>query len=95
MGWGIGVMPEQMARPWLAGGQLLPVQPAVHVDVQLHWHQWRLLAADAAPSAAGKLLARPPLGAAQPPQAPRRAGALDSIGQALAEGARLALRAPG
>ena len=95
MGWGIGVMPEQMAQPWLAGGQLLPVLPAVHVDVQLHWHQWRLLAADAVPSAAGKVPVRAQGDAAKPPNPPRRAGALDRIGQALAEGARLALRAPG
>ena len=98
LGWGIGVMPEQMAQPWLAGGQLLAVQPAVHVDVQLHWHQWKLLAADAVPIAAGAARGRPQAQAVDPfnsPNPPRRAGALDSIGQALAEGARLALRAPG
>ena len=83
MGWGIGVMPEQMAEPWLAQGRLLAVLPTVHVDVQLHWHQWKLLAADAA------------AGAAAPAAPPLRAGALDSIGRALADGARQALRAPG
>ena len=95
MGWGIGVMPEQMAQPWLAGGQLLPVQAAVHVDVQLHWHQWKLLAADGAPASAGTGLATALTDADNPPTPPRRTGALDSIGQALAAGARLALRAPG
>ncbi|HSW06264.1 LysR family transcriptional regulator ArgP [Aquabacterium sp.] len=42
MGWGIGVMPEQMAAPWLAGGQLRALFPEVHIDVLLHWHQWKL-----------------------------------------------------
>ena len=84
MGWGIGVMPEQLAQPWLDQGTLQPVLAEVQVDVQLHWHQWKLLAPDnAAAGAPG--LATPPL----------RAGALDSVGRALADGARLALRAPG
>ena len=42
MGWGIGVMPEQMAAPALARGELLSLHPEVHVDVLLHWHQWKL-----------------------------------------------------
>ena len=79
MGWGIGVMPEQMAAPWLARGELLPVHPGVHLDVLLHWHQWRLLTGPAPGEAPGS-----------PP--PGRGGALDRIGRALAEGARTALR---
>ena len=43
MGWGIGVMPEQMAARWLATGELQAVHPQVWVDVLLHWHQWKLL----------------------------------------------------
>jgi LysR family transcriptional regulator (chromosome initiation inhibitor) len=83
MGWGIGVMPELMAASALASGELQAVHQSVHVDVLLHWHQWKLLASDAvAPAPAGS-------------PAPVRAGALDRIGQALAEGARLALRAAG
>jgi len=42
LGWGIGVMPEQMAAPRLSSGQLIALYPDVHVDVLLHWHQWRL-----------------------------------------------------
>jgi LysR family transcriptional regulator (chromosome initiation inhibitor) len=42
MGWGIGVMPEHMAAPWLAQGKLQVLFPEVFVDVLLHWHQWRL-----------------------------------------------------
>ncbi|MBP6902286.1 MAG: LysR family transcriptional regulator ArgP [Burkholderiaceae bacterium] len=78
MGWGIGVMPEQMAAPWLASGELLPLHEQVHVDVDLHWHQWKLSADETASA-----------------QASPRAGALDRIGRALAEGARSALRSPG
>ncbi len=48
MGWGLAVMPEQMATRWLASGELLAVHPEVHVDVQLHWHQWSLRGDDSA-----------------------------------------------
>jgi len=83
MGWGIGVMPEQLAAPWLADGALVALHGQVFVDVLLHWHQWKLLTDPdgAAPAAAT--------------QAPRRGGALDRIGRALAEGARATLRPPG
>ncbi|HRD95417.1 MAG TPA: LysR family transcriptional regulator ArgP, partial [Rubrivivax sp.] len=36
MGWGVAVMPEQMAAPALAQGRLLPVHPEITVDVLLH-----------------------------------------------------------
>lgn len=86
LGWGIGVMPEQMAAPWLTRGELQRLHPGVHVDVLLHWHQWRL------PS--------DPVSPAEPPDpgalAARRGGALDRVGRALAAEARTALRpAPG
>ena len=42
LGWGIGVMPEQMAEAWLQRGELVAVHPDVHCDVLLHWHQWKL-----------------------------------------------------
>jgi len=86
MGWGIGVMPEQLAAPWLARGELQALHAGVHVDVLLHWHQWKLLAdaGEAAPAAAVPVT-----------PAPRRGGALDRIGRALADGARTALRPPG
>lgn len=78
MGWGIGVMPEQMAAGWLARGELLALHPSVHVDVLLHWHQWRLSSQTTETTSPG----------AGPP----RAGTLDRIGRALAEGAARALR---
>ena len=46
MGWGIGVMPEQLAAPWLADGTLAALHADVWVDVLLHWHQWKLRADD-------------------------------------------------
>lgn len=42
MGWGIGVMPEQMAAPWLARGELQALFPEVFIDVLLYWHQWKM-----------------------------------------------------
>lgn len=51
LGWGIGVMPEQMAAPWLDSGELVPLHPQIHVDVLLHWHQWKL-SADGVPEPA-------------------------------------------
>lgn len=47
MGWGIGVMPEQMAAPWLSDGKLQALFPEVFVDVLLHWHQWKLRTGEA------------------------------------------------
>lgn len=85
MGWGLAVMPEPMAAPGLADGRLQVVQPEVFVDVQLHWHQWRL------PGDA--LAAEAPHGAwPRPGEMPLRGSPLDRIGQALAEGARRMLR---
>ena len=46
MGWGIGVMPEQLAAPWLADGTLVALHADVWVDVLLYWHQWKLRADD-------------------------------------------------
>ncbi|MEY2687469.1 MAG: hypothetical protein RL375_1667 [Pseudomonadota bacterium] len=73
MGWGIAVLPEQMAARWLTSGELLPVHPEVTIDVQLYWHQWSLRSDETSP---------PTL----------RTGTLDRIGQALADGAKAALR---
>ena len=87
MGWGIGVMPEQMAAPWLARGELHALHAEVFVDVLLHWHQWKLQAANATSGEAKAATAAM--------DTPLRAGALDRVGRALAEGARTALRAPG
>jgi LysR family transcriptional regulator (chromosome initiation inhibitor) len=87
MGWGLGVMPEQMAAPWLASGALQAVHAEVHVDVLLHWHQWRLSAGGGEPATTST--GRDALAA------PLRIGTLDRIGRALAEGALTALRPPG
>jgi LysR family transcriptional regulator (chromosome initiation inhibitor) len=42
MGWGIGVMPEQMATQWLEREELQAIHSDVFIDVRLHWHQWKL-----------------------------------------------------
>lgn len=42
MGWGIAVLPELMAQPSFDRGELVPILPEVHLDVALHWHQWKL-----------------------------------------------------
>jgi LysR family transcriptional regulator (chromosome initiation inhibitor) len=42
MGWGLAVMPEQMAQRWLGTGELVQLHADVTVDVLLHWHQWKL-----------------------------------------------------
>ncbi|GCL64145.1 LysR family transcriptional regulator ArgP [Pseudaquabacterium pictum] len=82
MGWGVAVVPELMAAPGLASGALAALHPEVHVDVRLHWHQWKLRStADADTTDA------PPAA-----ETPLRAGVLDRIGRALADGARAALR---
>jgi LysR family transcriptional regulator (chromosome initiation inhibitor) len=46
MGWGIGVMSEQIAAPYLSSGVLQALHPDVHIDVLLHWHQWKLRTED-------------------------------------------------
>ena len=83
LGWGIAVMPEQLAAPALAAGTLQALHAEVFVDVSLHWHQWKL---------------RPggetDLPAAAAADTPLRAGALDQVGRALAEGAHSSLRPP-
>ena len=84
-GWGIAVMPEQLAAPALASGALQALPAEVFVDVLLHWHQWKLR-----PGTEPDLTAT----ATATPDAPLRAGALDQVGRALAEGARSSLRPP-
>ena len=55
---------------------LQALHPEVHVDVRLHWHQWKLRSGE-------------PGDDGTPPSAdsPVRAGVLDRVGRALAEGA--------
>jgi len=84
MGWGVAVVPELMAAPGLASGALAALHPEVHVDVRLHWHQWKLRSGTDGEAA----------GPAAAADTPLRAGVLDRIGRALASGARAALRPP-
>lgn len=42
LGWGVAVLPELMAAEPLAAGRLQVLHPEVWMDVQLHWHQWKL-----------------------------------------------------
>ena len=83
LGWGIAVMPEQLAAPALAAGTLKALHAEVYVDVLLHWHQWKLRPGG-----------EPDLPVAASFDAPLRAGALDQVGRALAESARSSLRPP-
>ena len=90
MGWGLAVVPEPMAAPGLASGALQALHPQVHVDVRLHWHQWKLRSS-LGNSSSGEIEGATPTAVDRP----LRAGVLDRIGRALAEGARAALRPPG
>jgi LysR family transcriptional regulator (chromosome initiation inhibitor) len=42
LGIGWGMVPEQMARPYLDDGQLIEVAPGHGLDVPLYWQRWRL-----------------------------------------------------
>ena len=90
-GWGIGVMPEQMAARWLASGELQHLHAEVQVDVLLHWHQWRLLGDASADGQAPAAVTTASPSSPPDPRTPLRAGALDRIGLALSHGARAAL----
>jgi LysR family transcriptional regulator, chromosome initiation inhibitor len=84
MGWGIGVLPELLAEPLLQQGRLRALKPDVHVDVALHWHQWRL--------GGEPTDERPRTPAAPGGVGPLHTGVLDRVGQALADGAKRVLR---
>ncbi len=78
MGWGIAVLPELLARPYIQSGELRLLRPDVRVEVTLYWHQWRL--------GAELQVAAP-----APAPAPQRHSLLDQIGQAILQGAHAAL----
>jgi len=40
--WGVGVVPELLAREWIEGGRLVDLAPGHYVPVQLYWHSWNL-----------------------------------------------------
>src|SRR5690606_29934022 len=42
LGLGWGMVPEQMARPGLADGDLLEISPGLGLDVPLYWQRWKL-----------------------------------------------------
>ncbi len=41
-GWGASVIPELLARPYLATGQLTNLAPSAAMSVNLYWHCWNL-----------------------------------------------------
>lgn len=42
MGWGVGVAPLVQVQGLMDQGALVPLMPAVMLEVELFWHQWRL-----------------------------------------------------
>ena len=44
-GWGVGVVPELLARPFLADGRLVNVAESQVLRVDLYWHCWNLQSA--------------------------------------------------
>jgi len=80
MGWGIAVLPELLARPWIDNASLVPLLPEVTIDVALYWHRWKMVSGDGADTP-------------DAPASPRAAGGvMDQIGAALTQGARAVLR---
>ena len=61
-GWGVSVVPELLARPWLKQGRLVDLAPGHTLPIQLYWHSWNLESevldalADALTSAAAQYL---------------------------------------
>ncbi len=41
-GWGVSVVPELMAAPLIAKGQLVDLAPGYKLPIQLYWHSWNL-----------------------------------------------------
>ena len=41
-GWGVGVMPELLARGPIADGSLVDLVPGHFLPIQLYWHCWNL-----------------------------------------------------
>ena len=61
-GWGVSVVPELLARPWLQQGRLVDLAPGHTLPIQRYWHSWTLESevldalADALTSAAAQYL---------------------------------------
>jgi len=44
LGWGL--IPEQLATPWLVSGEIVEVSPDRPLDVPLYWQHWKLQSPD-------------------------------------------------
>ena len=44
LGWGL--IPEQLATPWLVSGEIVDVSPDLPLDVPLFWQHWKLQSPD-------------------------------------------------
>ena len=44
LGWGL--IPEQLATPWLVSGEIVDVSPEQPLDVPLFWQHWKLQSPD-------------------------------------------------
>jgi LysR family transcriptional regulator (chromosome initiation inhibitor) len=42
LGLGYGMLPLEQCAALLAAGLLVDLTPALHMDVALHWHTWRI-----------------------------------------------------
>jgi LysR family transcriptional regulator (chromosome initiation inhibitor) len=42
VGMGYGLLPQEQCAALLASGELVDLTPALHVDVPLYWHAWRI-----------------------------------------------------
>jgi LysR family transcriptional regulator (chromosome initiation inhibitor) len=42
LGLGYGMLPLEQCAALLAAGLLVDLTPALHMDVALHWHAWRI-----------------------------------------------------
>jgi LysR family transcriptional regulator, chromosome initiation inhibitor len=41
-GWGVSVVPQLLAQPWIDQGELINILPEFALPVQLYWHCWNL-----------------------------------------------------
>jgi LysR family transcriptional regulator, chromosome initiation inhibitor len=42
LGLGYGMLPQEQCAAMLAAGELVDLAPALHMDVPLYWHAWRI-----------------------------------------------------
>jgi LysR family transcriptional regulator (chromosome initiation inhibitor) len=41
-GWGSSVVPEMLARPFIASGELVNLHPGAELPINLYWHCWNI-----------------------------------------------------